>query len=72
MEVDPAVTAVQANNDKNYVWISKHGVVFLKYLSVKSNILFILMDIVFQLKDKGILITVPFCMTKTVLYIYMF
>ena len=39
-------------------------------MSVKSDILFNVMDIVSQLKDKGIPITVPFCMIKIVLYIY--
>ena len=43
---------------------------FLKYLSMKSDILFNVMDIVSQLKDKGIPITVPFCMTKSALFIY--
>ena len=70
MEVALAVTTVQVKNDDHYVWISKQGVVFfLKYLSVKSDILFNVMEIVSQLKDKGIPITVPFCMTKSVLFI---
>ena len=41
---------------------------FLKYLSVKLDIFFNVMDIVSQLKNKGIPINVPFCMTKIVLY----
>ena len=69
MEVALAVTTVQPKNDDHYVWISKQDVVFFKYYRVKSDILFNVMDIVSQLKDKGIPITVPFCMTKTVLYI---
>ena len=43
---------------------------FLKYVFVKTDIFFNVMDIVSQLKDKGIPITVPFCMTKIVLFIY--
>ena len=37
---------------------------------MKSDILFDVMDIVSQLKDKGMRITVPFCTINTVLYIY--
>ena len=42
---------------------------FLKYLSMKSDTLFNVMELVSQLKDKAIPITVPFCITKTVLFI---
>ena len=41
-------------------------------MSVKSYIFFNVMDIVSRLKDKGIPITVPFCMTKNVLFIYIY
>ena len=44
--------------------------IFLKYMYVKSDILFNVMDIVSQLKEKGIPINIPFCMTKNVFYIY--
>ena len=73
MEVALAVTTVQVKNDDHYVWISKKGVLFFEiYMSVKLDILFNVMDIVSQLKDKGIRIIVPFCMIKTVFYIYMY
>ena len=73
MEVSLAVTEVQENNDDHYVWISKQGVLFFEiYMSMKSDILFNVMDIVSQLKDKGIPIIVPFCMIKIVLYIYIY
>ena len=72
MKVAQTMTIVQAKNDDHYVWISKQSILFFEiYMSMKSDILFNVMDIVFQLKDKGIPITVPFCMKKIVLYIYM-
>ena len=71
MEVDLAVTTVQVKNDDHYVWISKQGVVFFEIFIYEIG-LFNVMDIVSQLKDKGIPITVPFCMTKIVLYIYVY
>ena len=47
--------------------IARHFI-FLKYLSVKSDVFLNVMDIVSQLKDKGILVTIPFCMEKSVLF----
>ena len=41
-------------------------------MSVKSDILFNVMDIVSKLKDKGIPIIVPFCMIDTILFIYIY
>ena len=43
---------------------------FLKYLSVKSEILFNVMNIVSQLEDKGLPIKISFCMTESLLLIY--
>ena len=69
MEVALAVTTVQAKNDDHSVWISKKGIVFFENIPVNSDILSNVMDIVSQLKDKGISIIVPFCMTNIVLFI---
>ena len=47
IEVSLAVTLVQANNDDHYVWTSKEAILFFEiYISVKSDILFNVMDIV--------------------------
>ena len=67
MELALAVTTVRAKIITMFGYQSK-ALYWLKYFSVKLDILFNVMDIVSQLKDKGITITVPFCMTKTVLY----
>ena len=67
MEVALAVTAVQAKNDDHYVWISKQGIVFFENMSVKLDILFNVRDIVSQLKDKGLPITIQFFMKKTLI-----
>ena len=68
MEVALAVTTVQEKNDDHYVWISKQGIIFFKIFVYEIRHLFNVTDIVSQLKDKGIPIIVPFCMTNTVLF----
>ena len=70
MEIARAVTTVLVKNDVNMFGYQSKALYFLKYLSVKSNILFNVMDIVSQLKDEGIPITTPFFMTKSILVIY--
>ena len=71
MEVARAVTIVQEKNDDRYVLdIKTRRYIFFKYLFVETNILFNVMDIMSQLKEKWIPIIVPFCMKKTILYIY--
>ena len=70
MEVARAMTAVPVKNDDHYVWISKQGVVFFEIFFCEIRHFFNVMNIVSQLKYKGIPIIVPFCMTKSVLFIY--
>ena len=68
-------TSSSSDNNSSEEWWSlcldiKERRCIFRNMSVKSDILFNVMHIVSQLKDKGIPITVPFCMTKIVLYIY--
>ena len=72
IEVTQAMTTFPTNNDDQYVWISKQGVVFFEIFVYEIKHFFNVMDIVSQLKDKGIKINVPFCMTKSVLFIYIY
>ena len=71
MEVAQAVTTVPTKNDDQYVWISKQGILFFEiFVCEIRQFFFNVIDMVSLLKDKGIPITIPFCMTKSVLYIY--
>ena len=71
IEVARALTTIPTKNDDHYIWISMQAILWNNCLW-KSNILFNVMDIVSQLKDKGIRIIVPFCMIKSVFYIYIY
>ena len=71
MEVAWALTVVPVKNVDQYIWISMQVVVFFWNNCLwKLDILFNVMDIVSQLKDKGLQITFPFCMTMSLLFIY--
>ena len=70
MKVAWAMRLVPTKNNDQYVRYQSKALYFLKYLCVKLDILFNVMDIVSQLKDGGLPITIPFCMTKSVLFIY--
>ena len=73
MEVPWASTKIATKNVDQYVWISKQGIVFFEiFISEIRHFFYYVMDIVSQLKDRGIPITIPFCMKKSVLFIYIY
>ena len=60
-----------ANKEWWQFWISMQTIVFFEIFFLwKRDILFNIMDIVSQWKDKGLPITIPLCMTKSLLLIY--
>jgi len=69
MEVARALTMILMENDERFGY-QCNLLYFLKWLSVKIIHFVNVMDIVSQLKDKGLPITIPFCMTKSLLLIY--
>ena len=71
MEVARVVTAIPMKNDDQYIWISMQAIVFFEiFVCENQTFLFNVMDILSQLKDKGLPITIPFCMTQILLFIY--
>ena len=71
MEVTRALTTIPVKSDDQYIWISIQVVVFFEIIVCeKLDIFFNVMDIVSQLKDKGLPISVDqFCVTKSLLFI---
>jgi hypothetical protein len=71
MEVARALKKVPAKNDDQYIWISMQVVVFFEIIVCESQTFFFnVMKIVSRLKENGLPISVPFCMKKTLLFIY--
>lgn len=71
MEVSRALTIVPTKNDDKYISISMQAIAFFEtFVCENYTILFNVMVILFQLKENGLHIAVPFCMTKNLLFMY--
>jgi len=70
-EVAWTMATFLVKSDDQYIWIWMQYVVFFEIIVYENHTFFFnVMDIESQLKDKGLLISVPFCMTKILLFIY--